>query len=101
MMSQQLDQENINKLVAYSGNSYEFQTRVAAMQLLKKFNYFDQLMMENCFDALFNPNSRLAGPAAEVLKHFRNQQQYQMLIDAYAKQKSDVNYQKEAIKKIQ
>ncbi len=74
-------QELFNQLVNYTSVSYEFQTRVAAMGILKKFNYFDAYLMDHCFDAMFNPNNRLSGPAIEALKYFKNQYTYRQMIE--------------------
>jgi len=93
------NQELFNKLVNYTSNSYEFQTRTAAMAVLKKFNYFDAYMMDNCFDAMFNPNSRLAGPATDILKYFKAQYTFkQMIEDRIAELMTD-EYQRDIIKK--
>jgi aminopeptidase N len=98
-LAQKGSQEQFNKLVNYTSNSYEFQTRTAAMVVLKKFNYFDAYLMENCFDAIFNPNSRLAGPAADILKYFKAQYTFkQMIEDRIAELIAD-DYQREIIKK--
>jgi aminopeptidase N len=98
-LSQKGNQELFNQLVKYTSNSYEFQTRTAAMGILKKFNYFDANLMDNCFDAMFNPNSRLAGPATEILKHFKSQYTYKQLIENRMSELAIDDYQKEIIKR--
>lgn len=94
------NQELFNKLVNYTSNSYEFQTRTASMTILKKFNYFDAYLMDNCFDAMFNPNSRLAGPALDILKYFKAQYTFkQMIEDKMAELALQSAYQNELIRK--
>jgi hypothetical protein len=93
------NQELFSRLISYTSNSYEFQTRTAAMAVLKKFNYFDAYLMENCFDAIFNPNSRLAGPALDLLKHFKLQFTYKQMIEDRMIELSSDAYQSEIIRK--
>lgn len=94
------NQELFNKLVNYTSNSYEFQTRTASMTILKKFNYFDAYLMDNCFDAMFNPNSRLASPALDILKYFKAQYTFkQMIEDKMAELALQSAYQNELIRK--
>lgn len=98
-LTQKGSQDLFNKLVNYTSNSYEFQTRINAIAVLKKFNYFDAYMMENCFDAIFNPNSRLAGPALDALKHFKVQYTFKQMIENRMTELSLDDYQKEIIRK--
>lgn len=98
-LAQKGSQELFNKLVNYTSNSYEFQTRTAAMTILKKFNYFDVNLMDNCFDAMFNPNSRLAGPAIDILKHFKAQYTYKVMIENRISELVSDDYQKDIIKR--
>jgi hypothetical protein len=37
--------------------------------------------MDHFFDAMFNPNNRLSGPAIEALKYFKNQYTYRQMIE--------------------
>jgi len=98
-LAQKGNQELFNKLVSYTSNSYEFQARTAAMTVLKKFNYFDANLMDNCFDAIFNPNSRLAGPALDLLKYFKQQFTYKQMIENKMVELAADAYQNEIIKK--
>lgn len=98
-LTQKASQELFNALVNYSSNSYEFQTRTAAMSVLKKFNYFDANFMDHCFDAMFNPNTRLSGPAIDLLKYFKAQFTYKNLIENRMIELSNDDYQREIIKR--
>lgn len=98
-LSQKGDQDLFNTLVNYSSDSYEFQTRIAAMAVLKKFNYFDAALLENCVEAMFNPNGRLAGPAIELLKYFKTQYTFRQMIEDRITELKVNAYQKDIIKK--
>lgn len=93
------NQQMFNTLVAYTSNSYEFQTRIAAMNVLKKFNYFDVNLMDNCFDAIFNPNTRLSGPAGDILRYYRAQFNFRDLINNKIAELRNNPYQDEIINK--
>ncbi|MBS1625755.1 MAG: hypothetical protein JST83_17150 [Bacteroidetes bacterium] len=56
-----------DELVRYTSQSYEFRTRVKAMEALERLGYSDDALIRNMTDAILNPNSRLAGPAERVL----------------------------------
>jgi len=60
----------INILKDMAGPYYEFRTRINAMSALKRLGYLDVQLTHNLFDAFLNFNSRLAGPAGELLKYF-------------------------------
>lgn len=79
------DKKFVGQLVAYTSNSYEFLTRTNAMSSLRKINYFDLTLLNNCLNACVSSNGRLAGPAAETVKYFFAQDKYRKIIyDAIA-----------------
>ena len=63
-------QTYINLLKDMAGPYYEFRTRTTAMSALKRQGYLDAQLAQNLFDAFLNFNSRLAGPAGDVIKYF-------------------------------
>lgn len=63
-------QTYINLLKDMAGPYYEFRTRTAAMLALKRLDYLDAQLAQNLFDAFLNFNSRLAGPAGDLIKYF-------------------------------
>jgi hypothetical protein len=63
-------QTYINLLKDMAGPYYEFRTRTTAMSALKRLGYLDAQLSQNLFDAFLNFNSRLAGPAGDVIKYF-------------------------------
>ena len=88
------------ELVNLTSQSYEFRTRTNAMDVLKRLNYLDEKLVENLFDATLNPNRRLAGPAVELLKYFKEQSTYQALIQSYYASKGWEGWQTEALKGV-
>jgi len=81
------DKEYADKLIAYSGSSYEFRTRANAMGALKRLDYFDTGLVDNCVDAMLTNNSRLSGPAGDCLNYFFAQDRYKATIGEYLKSK--------------
>lgn len=74
--------EYMKELVNYSSANYEFRTRVAALQALKRLGFINQEMIDNMLDAIANTNGRLAAPAKDVLDFFRGIHMYKNLIAA-------------------
>lgn len=58
------------KLVDFTSNSYEFRTRLKAMEALKTLDYFNDDLVSNLIDAALNTNRRLANPAASYIRFF-------------------------------
>ena len=57
----------------YAGELYEFRTRVNAFEALRRMNLFNATICRNLFNATLSFNSRLSGPAKDVLSYFRQQ----------------------------
>jgi aminopeptidase N len=66
---------NIEQLTAFCGDKYEFRTRVNAMQALQRLNVCNENVVVNLYSCLLNFNSRLSGPAKDVLSYFKQQTQ--------------------------
>ncbi len=92
------DKKWITDLVTYTSNSYEFRTRVNAMEALKRLGHVDEVMIKNLFDAMLSSNHRLAGPAIETLKYFYQQTQYQSVISSYITKTTWETWQRDKIK---
>ncbi|MBK7669643.1 MAG: M1 family metallopeptidase [Sphingobacteriaceae bacterium] len=86
------DKKHINQLVAFTSNSYEFITRGNAMNALRKLNYIDETMVNNCIEACLSSNGRLAGPANETIKYFYAQTQFKKLISETIKKRNSKNW---------
>lgn len=70
-------------LVSYASNLYEFRTRIAAMQALKRLNIFNKELLGNLIDASISNNRRLAGPARKVYHYFKEQPAYAKIIQEH------------------
>jgi hypothetical protein len=56
-----------------AGPMYEFRTRILAIQAIQRLNIVNQSAALALFDAYFNFNSRLSGPALDAIRSFSNQ----------------------------
>ncbi len=65
---------------------YEFRTRVAAMEALKRLGICDEGTIYQMLNAMLSSNGRLAGPAKAVLKYFAEQTAYKNLIETGIRQ---------------
>ncbi len=70
-----LKESNVSQLADLCGDKYEFRTRVNAMQALQRLNLCNEKVVANLYACLLNFNSRLAGPAKDVLSYFKQQTQ--------------------------
>ncbi len=82
------NKKDVEKLMAYSSNSYEFRTRANAMAALKRLDYFDVSLVDNCVDGMLGNNSRLSGPASDCLTYFYSQDRYKAQISTYLASKT-------------
>jgi aminopeptidase N len=71
------NENHLRELVDYTSNSYEFLTRVNAVNALISLNYLDENLLSNLIDAAGNANRRLAAPCIKAIEHFSNQIAYQ------------------------
>ena len=77
----------VDQLIDYTSNSYEFLTRVNAINMLKSKNLHDESLVNNLLGALYNPNKRLSGPAKKYLKELYKNEDVKSLIDKERKKK--------------
>ncbi|MBP7809883.1 MAG: M1 family metallopeptidase [Bacteroidia bacterium] len=91
------DKKYIGQLVNYTSNSYEFITRGNAMNALRKLNYIDETMVNNCIEACLSSNGRLAGPANETIKYFYAQTQFKKLISETIKKRNSKNWERDIL----
>jgi aminopeptidase N len=73
-------QEYVNELLDYVSGSYEFMTRVNAITVLKKINYFDETLLNYLIDASQKGNARLATPAKEAITYYYAQDKNKTII---------------------
>jgi aminopeptidase N len=67
------DTSSVAQLVDYAGISYEFMTRVNALEALKRLGYCDVPLFPGLMSAMANPNGRLRAPAEAVASYFMEQ----------------------------
>lgn len=72
-----------NKLVEYTSESYEFRTRVNAVQALVKLNFCTNELLENLAQGSTKANGRLAEPCTKALAHFYAQHTYSKQIEDF------------------
>ncbi len=90
----------VDQLVSFCSNAYEFRTRTNAMVSLKKLNFLDETEIEYLIDALLSSNSRLSGPAADVLKFFYIQSAYKRIIINYVEGRDWEPWQNKIIRTV-
>jgi hypothetical protein len=73
--------KNLDELKKYTGVSYDFETRINAMNTLKRLNILDELVVKNMIEGLTHWNYKIRTAASENLKYFYAQDNYKLLID--------------------
>ncbi len=93
------DKVALDELKAYTSSGYDYMTRTKAMDALSALKYFDEPLVANYFDAVFNLNRTLAREARGHLKVYYQNQDFKNLIDAYIKanQKSFSDFEKRLV----
>ena len=87
------------QLAKYAGISYEFFTRVGAMNALKKINFVDDVVVQNIFDCALNANIKLSTDGIACIKYFSGQLAYKKMIDAYYQSQTWLPWQKKLLSK--
>jgi len=90
-------QQHAEELVRLTSGSYEFRTRVNAMQALKRLNWLDDELTANLVDAILNPNVRLSGPATDLLKYFYAEDKSRKAISSYIQSGHWLAWQRELL----
>ena len=55
------------------------------MAALKRMDFFNEPLTGFLVEAVLNPNTRLAGPAGDLLSYFYNQDRYRPVIGAFVR----------------
>jgi hypothetical protein len=76
------DASYLTQLVNYSSDSYEFVTRTSAMHVLRRLNYCNEVLVDNCINGVLNKNGKLSEVSLEILKHFYSIEYNKKLIDS-------------------
>jgi aminopeptidase N len=77
------DKKLADQLVAYCSRSYEFRTRVYAIQAIKRISYFTPELMPSLVDAVQSANGRLAGPFGDAFKSFFEMNKYKKTLSDF------------------
>ncbi len=93
------DKTALDQLKGYTSSGYDYMTRTKAMDALSALKYFDEPLVANYFDAVFNLNRTLAREARGHLKVYYQNQDFKNLIDAYIKanQKNFSDFEKRLV----
>ncbi len=90
----------LQQLISLTSAQYEFRTRTNAMEVLKRLNYLDEVLLGNLFNACFSGNGRLRSPAKNLLKHFMLQTEYKKLVEDYYVKNTFESWQEEMVKDL-
>ncbi|MFN4083353.1 MAG: M1 family metallopeptidase [Bacteroidia bacterium] len=83
-------ENHLAELEKYASALYEFRTRINAFNTIKATNYFSITLCMSLFQAMLSKNSRLAGPAADLLNYYSAQANYRNMAKAvFLKQVTD------------
>jgi aminopeptidase N len=83
------DQDALDSLIDRASVSYEFLTRINAIQALQSLNAFNESLLPHLFEGLFNTNRKLLRSARSALKHFAQNSDFKNQIDRYVAKNED------------
>jgi aminopeptidase N len=88
--------KHLKELADYAGESFEFRTRIKAIQTLTELNYFDNVVMANIIDGYFNFNRVTSNSSKNAILTYSadNELKVRMLNYLTSIQKSVTNIQK-------
>lgn len=89
-----------NELAKLASPQYEFRTRAAAFEALKRINFVNDEVVKNAFHAMTHFNSRLSNPTKAVVKYFMEQYNYKKLFTQYYKSQTWETWQKDKLKDV-
>jgi len=84
-------------LKKYTAESYEFETRINAMQALQRLNIFDAEIAANMLQGFFHWNRKISSAARESLTYFHKQILYSQIISREILKR---NYSEKQIQKV-
>ncbi|HTY58860.1 MAG TPA: M1 family metallopeptidase [Bacteroidota bacterium] len=77
------DTSSVSRLLKYAGVSYEFMTRVNALEALRRLGVCDTRLYPALFSAMTNPNGRLRAPAEAFASYFMKQEPFAAPLRSY------------------
>jgi aminopeptidase N len=69
------------ELISYSGDSYEFETRINAANALKRLNLLTEAAVKNLIAGLTHWNYKIHNACFDSLKYFYAQDKYRQMVD--------------------
>jgi len=78
------NRKSLDELKNYTGESYDFETRINAINALKHLNILDELVVKNMLQGLTHWNYKIRTAESDNLKYFYAQDQYKRMIDKVA-----------------
>jgi hypothetical protein len=87
----------IAELVSYTSQSYEFRTRIGAMEAVKRLGYVDEKLFANLANAASHFNSRLASPAEQCIQYIAKVSSNKKLINDFIDKGSLLPKEKQAL----
>jgi aminopeptidase N len=82
------DTSSLSSLVDFAGGSYEFMTRVNALEALKRLGYCGERLFPGLLSAMASPNGRLRAPAEAFASYFMAQTSLAQKLKAYYRSRS-------------
>lgn len=92
-------QSCIDSLVRYTSESYEFETRINAMNALKRQGFLNEEVIGNLFEAYLHWNFKLNNAAKDILAYFVQQSSYNTMINKVYLSDKWTDAEKELLKK--
>ena len=90
----------MRELIDYTSKSYEFETRINALNSLKNLNYLDEESALNIFDAYLSWHYRLSGAAKGVFDYFYQKEENKNILLNVFKNNKWTNSEKKTLEGI-
>lgn len=94
------DKEVLQTVVDYTSNSYPSVIRGQAFRMLKRFNYLDDAVIANLFDAILYPAGFISRPAKAIADYYYEQYDYKNKMKSYYDSRSWAPWQREILRKV-
>ena len=91
---------DIDRLIDYASNGFEFQTRQNAMNALKRLNIVDERVVAHAVQALLSTNNRLAGVVSGLCEYWLQQTRAKRLFRDYVMGKQWEPWQRDIVMKL-
>jgi aminopeptidase N len=91
--------QNLDMLIGFASNAWEFRTRNNAFTSQKALGYCDETLVTYLFDAMLSTNGRLAGPASQLTEYLCQMITNKSMFVKYYQSKTWEPWQKELLKK--